>query len=67
MSTYIKNNIASNSKISKRHRTYLGLYLFIYSLFTDAFSVTYNIASNDRVIGEWWIGNDVEGSGIDLI
>jgi hypothetical protein len=36
--------------------------IFIYSLFTDAFSVTDYIASNERVIGELRIGKDVEGS-----
>jgi hypothetical protein len=35
------------------------IYLFIYSLFYDPFSVTENIASNDTVISEWWIGKKI--------
>jgi hypothetical protein len=43
-----------------------NLFLFIYSLFNDAFSISDNIASNERMI-VFWIGKDVEGSGNGLI
>jgi hypothetical protein len=40
--------------------------LFIYALFHDAVSNSDHIVLNDRMFNKW-IGNDVEGSGHDLI
>jgi hypothetical protein len=40
---------------------------FLFSLFHDAFSLAQTIVSNKRMIGEWWIGKDVEGSGRSLL
>jgi hypothetical protein len=42
-------------------------YLFICGLFNKAVSSLDCIASNGRVINEWWIGKDVERSGRGLI
>jgi hypothetical protein len=42
-------------------------YLFVYGLFNDAVSSSDYIASNDGMINEYWIGKDMEGSGIGLI
>jgi hypothetical protein len=43
------------------------LYLFICGLFNDAVSSSGYVTSNGTMISEWWIGKDVEGSGLDLI
>jgi hypothetical protein len=36
---------------------------FIYDLFNDAFSSSDYIASNGKMINEWWIGKNTEGIG----
>jgi hypothetical protein len=43
----------------------LFTYLF-HGSFNDAFDISDYIVSNGRIINEWWIGNDVEGSRSDL-
>jgi hypothetical protein len=37
--------------------------LFSYALFNDAVASCDYIASNGKMINEWWIGKNVEGSG----
>jgi hypothetical protein len=41
----------------------LSFILFSCSLFNDAVSSSDDMASNGKMIGEWWIGKDWEGSG----
>jgi hypothetical protein len=48
-------------KIKKR------IYLFICCLFNDAVNSSDYIASDDRMINEYWVGKDTEGSGRGLI
>jgi hypothetical protein len=43
------------------------IYLFIYRLFFNDFSVTDYFAWNERVISEWWTGKDLGGNGRSLI
>jgi predicted GNAT superfamily acetyltransferase len=42
-------------------------YYYFYGLFNDAVNNSGSIASNDRMIHEWWVGKDVEESGRGLI
>jgi hypothetical protein len=58
---------ANNDCIQWRILSLHGEYLFICSLFNDLFSVTKITASNAMVIREWWIGEDLEGSGRGVI
>jgi hypothetical protein len=47
---------------------YVCMYVFIFSLFNDGFPVTQDyLVSNERMICEWWIGRDAEGSNSGLI
>jgi hypothetical protein len=39
----------------------------ICTLFYDALQWLTTVTSNNKVISEWWIGKDLEGSGRDLI
>jgi hypothetical protein len=41
--------------------------VFIFSLFNDTLSNSEYTASNERMISEWWIAKNVEGSGRGLI
>jgi hypothetical protein len=41
--------------------------LYVCCLFYGALSATQTVLSNERIIGEWWIGKDLEGSGRGLI
>jgi hypothetical protein len=65
-----KPHICNNTVITV-HRMELNdtfANLFIYSLLNNAFSVTEDYTvSKKRIIGEWWIGKYVEGSGHGLI
>jgi hypothetical protein len=45
----------------------LGYLLILLVAFYVDFLDAWNIEWNERVIGEWRIGKDVEGSGHDLI
>jgi hypothetical protein len=42
-------------------------FIFIYALFNYAVSSSVYIASNDKIVNEYRIGKDVEGSGRFLI
>jgi hypothetical protein len=47
---------------------YLFFIVIICILFYDVFPVNkYYIASNNRVIGEWWFVQDLEGSGTNAL
>lgn len=44
------------------YESVLGLYLFIYALFQDSFNNLDCAVSYGRMIGEYWIWKNVEGS-----
>jgi len=42
-----------------------GESFFITGLFYAAASISDHVVSNGGMTGEWWIGNNLEGSGCD--
>jgi hypothetical protein len=49
------------------HTSYIVICLFTCNLFYDIFPVTEYIASKERLITQWWMGNYLDGSGRGLI
>jgi hypothetical protein len=59
--------IAANCNHQKTEVSIYLFNLFISSLFNDAVSSSYQTVSNDKMVHEWWIRKDVEGSDRGLI
>jgi predicted DNA-binding ribbon-helix-helix protein len=70
LKSHIRNfclrNVGNIYRITRKYN-YCIIYLFICSFFNGVLSNSENIASNERVTSEWWIADDVEGNGRDLI
>jgi hypothetical protein len=66
---YLENKvvISVETNIMTQHAITAFIYLFICSSFNEAFSVTQNFASSERVVSEWWTENGLEGNGRGLI